>query len=205
MSPEELRDLLPLYALGALTPEERARVEEALKAHPELWEEAKAFLETAADLAQALPPLPPPPGLEERVMARIRPRRPFLPLLARAAAFLLLLFLGYGLYQGGVWVKALGEANSRVVTLVSPEGRVVGRALIRSDRRVLLVLNTPPPPGRVYQAWGLGQGAPRPLPVFRWPVTTFRLPEEAQAVAVSLEPPGGSPAPTQVLGLPQGL
>ena len=30
MSPEEVRELLPLYALGALTPEERARVEEAL-------------------------------------------------------------------------------------------------------------------------------------------------------------------------------
>ena len=54
MSPEEVRELLPLYALGALTPEERARVEEALKRYPELWPEAKALLETAAELAAGL-------------------------------------------------------------------------------------------------------------------------------------------------------
>lgn len=80
MSPEEVRELLPLYALGALTPEERARVEEALKRYPELWPEAKALLETAAELAAGLPQEPVPRGLEERVLRRIRPRRlPFLP------------------------------------------------------------------------------------------------------------------------------
>lgn len=184
MSPEEVRELLPLYALGALTPEERARVEEALKRYPELWPEAKALLETAAELAAGLPQEPVPRGLEERVLRRIRPRRlPFLPLLARAAAVLAFLLVGYGAYFGLSWTLSLGAPTTRVYALV--------------------VLKAPAPAGRVYQAWGLGKGDPVPLPTFRLPLKVVRLPEGAEALAVSLEPPGGSQRPTEILGLPR--
>ena len=131
MSPEEVRELLPLYALGALTPEERARVEEALKRYPELWPEAKALLETASELAAGLPPEPLPEGLEERVLRHIRPRRlPLLPLLARVAVVLAFLLLGYGAYFGLSWTLALGEASTRVLTLVGLDGMPVGLSLI---------------------------------------------------------------------------
>lgn len=97
MKPEEVRELLPLYALGALEPAERERLEAALKNYPELWAEARALQETAADLAELVPPAPVPTDLEQRVMTRIKPvRRLVLPVrLARAAALLLLLGLGY--------------------------------------------------------------------------------------------------------------
>lgn len=204
MSPEELRELLPLYALGALTPEERARVEEALKRYPELWPEAKALLETAAELAAGLPQEPLPPGLEERVLRHIRPRRlPLLPLLARAAAVLAFLLVGYGAYFGLSWTLSLGAPTTRVYALVGPQGGVVGHAVVRQDGRALVVLRTLPPQGRVYQAWGLGKGDPVPLPTFRLPLKVVRLPEGAQALAVSLEPPGGSQKPTEILGLPR--
>ncbi|GAB5603426.1 anti-sigma factor [Thermus sp. FJN-A] len=204
MSPEEVRELLPLYALGALTPEERRRVEEALKRYPELWPEAKALLETASELAAGLPPEPLPEGLEARVLRRIRRVRPSWgrPLLAAAAA-LLLVVLGYGAYFGLSWTLSLGAPATRVYALVGPQGGVVGHAVVRQDGRALVVLGALPPQGRVYQAWGLGKGDPVPLPTFRLPLKVVRLPEGAQALAVSLEPPGGSQRPTEILGLPK--
>ena len=184
MSPEEVRELLPLYALGALTPEERARVEEALKRYPELWPEANALLETAAELAGGLPQEPVPPGLE-------------------AAAVLAFLLVGYGAYVGLSWTLSLGAPTTRVYALVGPEGTPVGRAVVRGDGEALVVLKAPAPAGRVYQAWGLGKGDPVPLPTFRLPLKVVRLPEGAEALAVSLEPPGGSQRPTEILGLPR--
>ena len=204
MSPEEVRELLPLYALGALTPEERARVEEALNRYPEPGPEANALLQTAAELAGGLPQEPVPPGLEERVLRRIRPRRlPFLPLLARAAAVLAFLLVGYGAYFGLSWTLSLGAPTTRVYALVGPEGTPVGRAVVRGDGEALVVLKAPAPAGRVYQAWGLGKGDPVPLPTFRLPIKVVPLTEGAEALAVSLEPPGGSQRPTEILGLPR--
>jgi hypothetical protein len=204
VSLEEARELLPLYALGALSPEERAQVEAALERYPELWPEAKALLEAAASLAQDLPPEAVPPGLEQKVLRRVRKGR-FLwtPTLLRAAAVLALLLLGYGAYFGLSWTLALREPSTQVLALVSPEGVPVGRTIILRDGRALVVLKAPRPSGRVYQAWGLGEGAPIPLSTFRLPLKTFRLPPEAKALAVSLEPPGGSRRPTDIIGLPR--
>jgi anti-sigma-K factor RskA len=205
VKPEEVRELLPLYALGALNPEERARLEAALARYPELWAEARALQETAADLASLVPPAPVPPGLEEKVMARLRPprRRGLSVWLARAAALLLLLGLGYTGGWSAHWLLALRDPQTQVVTLASPKGELVGRAILRRDRAALVLLDRWPPQGQVFQAWGLAQGRPLPLPTFRTPIKSLRLPPEAQALAVSLEPPGGSPAPTTLLGLPQ--
>jgi anti-sigma factor RsiW len=204
VSLEEARELLPLYALGALSPEERAQVEAALERYPELWPEAKALLEAAASLAQDLPPEAVPPGLEEKVLRRVRKGR-FLwtPTLLRAAAVLALLLLGYGAYFGLSWTLALREPSTQVLALMSPQGIPAGRAVVRGDGRALVVLKAPRPSGRVYQAWGLGEGAPIPLSTFRLPLKTLRLPPEARALAISLEPPGGSLTPTEIIALPR--
>lgn len=203
MSPEEVRELLPLYALGALSPEEREQVEKALKRYPQLWPEAKALLEAASELSSDLPPEPVPPGLETRILRRLRARRPILPLLARVAAVLVFLVLGYGAYFGLFWTLSLGAPTTQVYALVNPAGQSVGRVVVRGDGRALVVLQDGAPRGRVYQAWGLGNGDPLPLSTFRLPLKVLRLPPGAQALAVSLEPPGGSPKPTQILGLPR--
>ncbi|WP_114312293.1 anti-sigma factor domain-containing protein [Thermus caldifontis] len=204
MSPEEVRELLPLYALGALSPEERSRVEEALARYPELWPEAKALMEVAAHLAEGDPPAPVPPGLEAKVMRRIRAHRSFpWAWLGRVAAALLLLALGYGAFLGGTWLLALREPATQVFALVSPQGEMVGRVILKADRTALVLLNRSSPKGRVFQAWGLGHGEPTPLSTFRLPLKSLRLPPEALAVAVSLEPPGGSPKPTILFGLPR--
>lgn len=205
MSPEEVRELLPLYALGALSLEERSRVEEALSRYPELWAEAKALMEAASRLVEAVPPAPVPPTLEAKVMTRIRALRRPAPWgwIRQAAAVLLILALGYGAYFGGGWLLSLREPSTQVITLVNPQGQAVGRVILRVDRTALVLLRQFPPKGKVFQAWGLDHGEPLPLPTFRLPLKTLRLPLEASAVAVSLEPPGGSSKPTTLFGLPQ--
>ena len=70
------------------------------------------------------------------------------------------------------------------------------------DRAVLVAENLPPAPeGRVYEAWVLRDGVPEPAGLFEprdgSAVAAVEGPlEGADAVAVTLEPEGGSPMPT---------
>lgn len=219
MRPEEARELLPLYALDALSPEERAQVEQALELSPHLQAELKGLQVATADLALALPPEPRPEGLEERIIASLPPRvelaQPLsLPLprpmllrwLAPAVAAALLLVMAWLGSLGWGWVQALGDPQSRLVTLVDAQGNTVGRALVRPDRRTLMVLNLPrPAPGKVYQAWGVGGTVAQPIPLetFRSRVVTLWLPPAAAALAISEEPGGGSQTPTEIRALPK--
>jgi hypothetical protein len=219
VKPEEARELLPLYVLDALSPEERVQVEQALESSPQLQAELEELRATAAELALALPPEPLPQGLEERVMASLPPRvelaRP-IPLpprrpgplrwLAPAVAAAALLVVAWMGSLGWGWVQALGDPQSRLVTLVDAQGNTVGRALVRPDRRTLMVLNLPRPAvGKVYQAWGVGGAVSQPIPLetFRGRVVTLWLPPAAAAIAVSEEPGGGSQAPTDIRALPR--
>ncbi|MER3553478.1 MAG: anti-sigma factor [Meiothermus sp.] len=223
MTLEEARDLLPLYALDALLPEEARGLEPALRAYPELQAELLALQSTAAELVASLPTEPIPQGLEAKVMASLPSRteesqpkvlplptqvstRPPSPLrwLAPAIAAAALVVLAWTGSLAWGWIQALGNPSSKIVTLVNDQGGVVGRALVRPDRRTLLVVNLPPPAGgKVYQAWGLGAGQPIPLNTFTRQIAVLELPPQATALAVSEEPAGGSRTPTQIRGLPQ--
>lgn len=215
MNLEQLRELLPLYALDALSSAEREQLEAGLRQYPQLQAELKALQDTSAELMLALPPEPLPAGLEDKVVRRVIPAKATvapvkrLPLpwtraiapLAAAAALVVALWLGN---WGWGWFQALGDPRSQVITLVGSGGDTVGRALVRPDRKAFVVLSRAQlPPGKVYQAWGIGQGQPIPLNTFRRKVAIIELPRGANALAISAEPPGGSLQPTQVLGLPK--
>lgn len=70
MREDELRDLLPAWALDAVTPEEAAAVDRAVAADPELAEEARALREVAALLATGAS-VPPPAALRADVLDRV--------------------------------------------------------------------------------------------------------------------------------------
>lgn len=72
MTQDDPKDLIALYALDALEPDEARRVEAYLERHPEAQEELRAHREVAARLARSVPQVDPPPYLEARVMERIR-------------------------------------------------------------------------------------------------------------------------------------
>jgi hypothetical protein len=85
--------------------------------------------------------------------------------------------------------------------------RARGRVLWSPSSReaVLLAIGLPPAPeGKTYEVWVIGRGAPVPAGVFQVGVegaAVWRLPAvaetaEARTFAVTLEPAGGTPAPT---------
>jgi len=160
-----------------------------------------------------------------REARQVRPishgRAPIVPWLAVAASLVLAVGLGY-MYvrERGTLQRvnaALAERDSLIATVFSPD--VVTAALTATGkppsarlywnpsrhRIVMAVFQLPPAStGRTYQLWAIAQGKPVSLGVFNTaadgrltaamavpPDLTFEL------AAVTEEPAGGSPAPTQ--------
>ncbi|MCW2925903.1 MAG: hypothetical protein JWM98_3307 [Thermoleophilia bacterium] len=69
---EEMRELLLPYALGHLEPVERARVQAALDASPELQRELEHVECAGARIIQSVPQVHAPPALKGRVLDAIR-------------------------------------------------------------------------------------------------------------------------------------
>ncbi|MEY8654414.1 anti-sigma factor domain-containing protein [Brachybacterium paraconglomeratum] len=77
---EQKHTMTGAWALNALDADERERMRRYLDEDPEAAAEARAFEETARELAASLPPLAPPPQLRSAVMARIATTRQLSPL-----------------------------------------------------------------------------------------------------------------------------
>jgi anti-sigma-K factor RskA len=74
LSYDEVRDLLPAYALGALDEQERAIVQSYLERYPELRAEATRFGAVAHGLAASVPQRVPPASLKAVLMAHAQAR-----------------------------------------------------------------------------------------------------------------------------------
>ncbi len=217
MTPEEARELLPAYALGALAEDERAEVEAHLERSEELRRELARFLETAAELADALPRAEPPPDLRRRVLeaalASPRPRRQWWqPALALAAGLVLALGgLALRLNQERQALRArLDQQEELLALLASPGARVADlQGAVRGQVRFVydpgrgvgaLVVHDLQDPGAgfVYQLW-LIQGSqadnggvfrPEPGRTVVLPVRTDLARYEVVAVTVERGPHG---------------
>lgn len=77
---EQKHTMTGAWALNALDADERERMRRYLDEDPEAAAEARAFEETAGELAASLPPLAPRPQLRSAVMARIATTRQLSPL-----------------------------------------------------------------------------------------------------------------------------
>jgi quercetin dioxygenase-like cupin family protein len=66
-----IEELLPLYALGVLAPEEVRAVERALAEQPHLAAEMEIFRDTAAELAGLAPTVKPSPHVKRRLMSAV--------------------------------------------------------------------------------------------------------------------------------------
>ena len=76
---ERLEELLPFYALGALTPAERTEVEAYIAANPEARARLEEMKRASAALSYNVDPIQPPPQLKQSLMTRVKAdaRRPF--------------------------------------------------------------------------------------------------------------------------------
>jgi anti-sigma-K factor RskA len=225
MTEHEWLALAAPYALDALNGEERTAFEAHLPGCAICEAEVRSFREVAARLAAAASPTEPPPGLRARVLREARPgrrRAPLAPWLAAAAMLVLALAAGYGYWRERDARRTLearvAEQGELLATLLAPDVGIANLAATgkppsarlfwtpQRQRVVMAVFDLPPAPaGRTYQLWAIATGKPPvSLGTFNTGsdgrlIATITVPAGLifNLTAVTEEPAGGSPQPTQ--------
>ena len=72
MDQRQIEELLPFYALDALTDEERELVESYIAAHPEARAQLDEMTQAASSLPQGVSPVEPPRRIKDALMSRVR-------------------------------------------------------------------------------------------------------------------------------------
>jgi anti-sigma-K factor RskA len=206
-SHEEMLDNVCAYALGVLPADETAAVAEHLQTCEECRNEYRLMspVVTAVAAGVQAESFQVSPLLKERIMRQVRARPvrravSFWPTALAVAACVLFAFL--------VQARVLIVQQNRTIADLTAAKRYPfsgGAVLARDGRLYIAVRDLPQPPhGKVYQAWTLAVGAKKVAPsvTFRparngaalvaLPVSAGRM----AAVAVSVEPAGGSQQPT---------
>jgi anti-sigma-K factor RskA len=218
LRPDELRDLLGAYALDALDADEHARVEEYVLHDPDARAELHQLEHAVAWLGHASPrpsdaaweavrvemdrdlvadrgadPAP----VVDLAARRARPR--WQQITALAAAVALVVALGVGMVSV---FSSDGGSGTTTVALAAPDGRVAVTARMHDDGTGTIVRSSLPvaPAGHEYQLWSQAKptasmrsaGLLGPNPDGEH----IRVPAHAHRIAISVEPTGGSRAPT---------
>jgi anti-sigma-K factor RskA len=207
MDTESIHELSAAYALDALEADERGAYEDHLAGCERCREEVASFSSTAEMLGYAAGPASPPPILRDRILVAARAERPnVVPMRPRwlypvAAVAAVAACVAVAL---GAWNVSLNHRLSRTEALQSvPISGAPGSLVVGSNGSAALVLVRldSAPAGKTYEAWVIrGKRAPVPAGVFRGGGTTF-FPidgkvKKGSVVAVTVEPSGGSDAPT---------
>ena len=231
----DVKALAAPYVLGSLEPDEKDAFEAHLATCGECTAEVQSLRRTADALAYAVPQRTPPAELRDRILvsftttkalaAAARPvrseMRSWWPLAAS-----LILVAAVGAYAVRLQMR-VGDLQSSVAVLAAPDlvridlaGQPTapgssGRALWSRARGMVFATSNLPaaPAGKVYQVWVVTAGAPIsaglvvPDPAGGG-MTYFYTPPDIPpptAIAVTLEPAGGVPAPTgqfYLVGMP---
>jgi anti-sigma-K factor RskA len=206
---DSMLDMVAAYAVGAIdaTTGECAAVRAHIAECPLCQEEFKVMRAATAAIGLSASETP-PPHLRERVLASLPPRvvplaRPrrtgwFVPAVAAAAVVI----------AGGFWWNVHRNLGPRWVALCVPGAvncHARGDLTVSAAGQLRLELNglASLPAGKEYQAWFITPGAPpKPEPTFSANERgdgSVEIPQSAitgAVVAVTVEPAGGSKAPT---------
>lgn len=219
---EELKSLVAAYVLGAVPPDEVKVVRAHILTCDECMAEADGYAGAIDSLALAVEPVAVPDGFADRVMAQITPaegaaadtgsrqrgawwRR--IPVFAGGLAVLTLIaVLAAGLVQTRNDLSRSEEVLSAVLHADGIQLRGVsgaaGELVPTNDGAVFAVAGLQEAPGsHVYQLWYMRDGEPVSVGTFetRDSVLVMELDESFdgyEAAAVTIEPAGGSRAPT---------
>lgn len=221
----DLHSLLAPYALDALDTEERVRFEAHLEDCTTCQAELAGFQATAARLGEAVGQSP-PAGQRARLLAEIksvpqerpvvtalaqrRGLRRTLPRLAVAAAFVIGA-VGVGGYvverdraadehdRNIAISRVLSAEDAQSVAKSFPTGGNVRMVMSPSKNTAVIFANQLPDPGagKVYQVWLIDSSGPVDQGTFkRSGDMIMKGITEADSVAVTVEPEGGSKQPT---------
>jgi anti-sigma-K factor RskA len=208
---DEARELTAAYALHALDSDEERAFEAHLARCDDCRETVADFEETASALAYDVDSPPPPPALRDRVLAAAAAERPnVVPLRPRwavpaagLAAVAAVAAIALGIWAAvlhgdlsderaaaGPVAEILSDPGARRVPLADGRGSLV----VASDGKAALVVSGlgPAPANRVYEAWVIVDGDPRPAGVFDGSRGTTVVPltrpvPEGAVVAVTVE------------------
>ncbi len=93
----------------------------------------------------------------------------------------------------------LAYGDLTMVSLKDAGDNAIGTVLVSPRDYALFILNTPPPAGKSYQAWGRANETVTSLAITENRLIPVKS-EGFERIGVSLEPLGGSPQPTEPLG-----
>ena len=214
---EEIKELLPAYALGAVTQEELRAIRDHILGCEECMAEADAYGAATEGLALSVEPAPLPAGFADSVLAKVaRPAPQPAPaprpwnrwLAALGAASLLVIGLltaalldtrtDYDRAQRALaqilhddrGMRLTGESGAVARMIPTPDGGLFAAAGLRE-----------PPEGHTYQLWIIREGTPEDAGTFDVADGSVVLDVEdslegAEAVAVTIELDGGAAQPT---------
>jgi anti-sigma-K factor RskA len=227
MNEHRWAELAAAYALGTLDPEERAEFERHLETCASCRAEVQSFHEVTGLLAQSVAPAAPPPTLRARVVRTARKARPIPWLAAAAVVLAVLGGFGYwrATEEARILRTRLDVAQSQLdstksvvaalvdssvaITDLAATGKAPTMRLYWNRARSIVVVTAfdlpPAPAGRTYQLWAIEKGrAPVSVGIFNTSPTgraviTLQMPAgvRPEVSAVTQEPAGGSPQPTQ--------
>lgn len=207
------RDLAAEYALGTLDADERAAFEARLASDASSRAQVAAWQQHLAPLNDETVDIAPPTDIYAKVMERIDGsnviqlkrrvaawRTSAIAISAIAAALILFVSLR------GAWLTSHEPVYVAVLQDQTRHGAFVAAVDLKNKVMIVRSLDKGAPLGHSYELWALGAGraAPQPLGVIdaSMRIPTDKLGRHAlddTTLAVSLEPPGGSPT-----GLPTG-
>ena len=208
----DLHELSALYALDALTGDDRVRFETHLAGCERCQAELAGLRGAAASLAFAVEAPAPPAALRGRILEAAHaegqnvvpfPRRSVAVSVAAAVAVAAsAAAVGLGIWAATLHhslahertaVRVLGDPASRHIPLSGARGELV---VAPSGSAVLAVALPAPPKGHTYEAWVADKTVHRAGQFSGGTIAlTHRVTRGAQ-VMVTLEPAGGSDAPT---------
>jgi anti-sigma-K factor RskA len=220
---EELKDA---YVLGALSEAERQEFEEYLASHPERQAEVEELGAVAGLLALSPEEHEPPPQLRSRILEAVgggathagEDRRSdhrsafawigeLLSVRNVALGVATLLAIGLFIWSMTLWeeVQDLQATQKRTIVLQGSGAAEKVRAevyTLEDGRAVLMAEDMPPvPEDRTFQIWVIEDDVPKPGGLFdpKGKVVAAAITHPlrgADAIAVTVEPDGGSPKPT---------
>ncbi|MDP4005524.1 anti-sigma factor domain-containing protein [Methylobacterium sp. NEAU K] len=197
------------YVLGTLGARERAEMARAIAADPGAAGRVRAWERRLAPLLDAVPPVAPPARVRAALL-RSLPGGPVgspdqLALLRRQVRRWRIAAAGAGLLAAGlalfVAVGSRPEPEGGRYLAVVQGGGALPALIVRVDTRTGIAQVRPvgadAPAGRSLELWYVGAEGPKPLGLVGGTPSRVTLPPGAAqdgVIAVSVEPPGGSPS-----------
>ncbi|MCJ2063590.1 anti-sigma factor [Methylobacterium sp. J-088] len=196
------------YVLGTLDARERVDVEREVVTDPDASRRVQAWERRLAPLLDGIPSAPPPPRVRAALLQTLPGSSPKLPdhraALRRQVRRWQIMAVGTGLLAAGlalfVAVGLRPEQDGGRYLAVVQSGGALPALIVRVDTRTgtaqVRPVGAEVPAGRNLELWYVGAEGPKPLGLVGTAPRQVTLPRGTPpdgVIAVSVEPPGGSP------------